>query len=176
MSGAPVWSLDRFVDTMARERFERFGDAPIRGDLVGLITTEDVQEAVSTAKSLGLKVGGYFMIGAPTETEEEIEHTIRFAARLPIDEAAFNITTPLPGTRLWEQTQDMVGGNIAEFDYYHTSVYNSPNVLPARKLQWLKRKAYLKFYLFSPRRVPNVLKWSTSRQGIHKMMLRMKRF
>ena len=66
--------------------------------------------------------------------------------------------------------------DIAEFDYYHTSVYNSPQVLPAKKLQWLKRKAYLKFYLFSPRRVPNVLKWSTSRQGIHKMMLRMKRF
>lgn len=139
-------------------------------------TIEDVRQAVSIAKSLGLKVGGYFMIGAPTETEEEIERTIRFAARLPIDEAAFNITTPLPGTYLWEQTRDLVGGDVAEFDYYHTSVYNSPQVLPAKKLQWLKRKAYLRFYLFSPRRVPNVLKWSTSRLGIHKMMLRMKRF
>lgn len=140
------------------------------------ITTGDVRQAVDMAKDLGLKVGGYFMIGAPTETHEEIERTIRFAARLPIDEAAFNITTPLPGTRLWEQTRDLVGGDIAEFDYYHTSVYNSPQVLPAKKLQGLKRKAYLKFYLFSPRRVPNVLKWSTSLLGIHKMMLRMKRF
>lgn len=43
-SGAPLWSLDRFVDAMARERFERFGDAPIRGDLVGLSTTESVTE------------------------------------------------------------------------------------------------------------------------------------
>jgi anaerobic magnesium-protoporphyrin IX monomethyl ester cyclase len=140
------------------------------------IVIEDVKRAVDIAKHLGLKVGGYFMIGAPTETKEEVERTIRFAARLPIDEAAFNITTPLPGTHLWDQTRDLVGGDIAEFDYYHTSVYNSPQVLPAKMLQWLKRKAYLKFYLFSPRRVPNVLKWSTSRQGIHKMMLRMKRF
>jgi radical SAM superfamily enzyme YgiQ (UPF0313 family) len=140
------------------------------------ITVEDVERAVDIAKRLGLKVGGYFMIGAPTETQDEVERTIRFAARLPIDEAAFNITTPLPGTRLWDQTCDLVGGDIADFDYYHTSVYNSPQVLPANKLQWLKRKAYLRFYLFSPRRVPNVLKWSTSRQGIHKMMLRMKRF
>jgi len=140
------------------------------------ITLEDVQQAVRIAKSLGLKIGGYFMIGAPTETEEEIERTIDFAAQLPIDEAAFNITTPLPGTRLWDQTRDLVGGDIAEFDYYHTSVYNSPKVLPAKKLQHLKRKAYLKFYLLSPRRVPNVLKWSTSPLGIHKMMLRMKRF
>jgi anaerobic magnesium-protoporphyrin IX monomethyl ester cyclase len=140
------------------------------------ITIEDVRRAVDIAKSLGLKVGGYFMIGAPTEREEEIENTIRFAAQLPIDEAAFNITTPLPGTYLWEQTQDLVGGDIAEFDYYHTSVYNSPQVLPAKKLEWLKRKAYLRFYLLSPRRVPNVLKWSTSRLGIHKMLLRMKRF
>lgn len=140
------------------------------------ITIEDVRRAVGIAKELGLKVGGYFMIGAPTETEAEIERTIRFAARLPIDEAAFNITTPLPGTRLWDQTRDMVGGDIAEFDYYHTSVYNSPDVLPAKKLQWLKRKAYLRFYLFSPRRVPNALKWSTSWLGIYKMLLRMKRF
>jgi len=140
------------------------------------ITIEEVRQAVDIAKSLGLKVGGYFMIGAPTETEEEIERTIRFAARLPIDEAAFNITTPLPGTYLWDQTRDLVGGDIADFDYYHTSVYNSPQVLPAKRLQWLKRKAYLRFYLFSPRRVPNVLKWSTSPLGIHKMMLRMRRF
>jgi hypothetical protein len=41
-SGNPVWRLDRFVDTMARERFERFGDGPIRGDFVGLSTTENV--------------------------------------------------------------------------------------------------------------------------------------
>jgi radical SAM superfamily enzyme YgiQ (UPF0313 family) len=140
------------------------------------ITIQDVRKAVDLAKELGLKVGGYFMIGAPTETEAEIERTIRFAANLPIDEAAFNITTPLPGTHLWDQTHDLVGGNIAEFDYYHTSVYNSPQVLPAQKLQWLKRKAYLRFYLLSPRRVSNVLKWSTSLLGIHKMMLRMKRF
>jgi len=140
------------------------------------ITVQDVQQAVDTARSLKLKVGGYFMIGAPTETEQEIEHTIRFAARLPIDEAAFNITTPLPGTYLWDQTRDLVGGDVAEFDYYHTSVYNSPSVLPANKLQRLKRKAYLKFYLFSPRRVPNALKWSTSPLGIHKMLLRLKRF
>ncbi len=140
------------------------------------ITVEDVRQAVKVAKGLNLKVGGYFMIGAPTETREEIERTIRFAARLPIDEAAFNITTPLPGTRLWEQTCDLVGGDIAEFDYYHTSVYDSPQVLPAKKLQWLKRKAYLRFYLFSPRRVPNALKWSTSPLGIHKMLLRMRRF
>lgn len=44
LSGTWMWSLDRFVDTMARERFERFGDAPIRGDLVGLSTTESVQQ------------------------------------------------------------------------------------------------------------------------------------
>lgn len=140
------------------------------------ITIEDVRRAVGIAKSLKLKIGGYFMLGAPTETKEEVERTIHFAARLPIDEAAFNITTPLPGTRLWDQTHDMVNGDIAEFDYYHTSVYNSPQVLPAKRLQWLKRKAYLKFYLFSLRRVPNVLKWSTSRLGIYKMLLRMKRF
>ena len=43
-TGAPTWSLDRFVDSMAREKFQRFGDGPIRGDIVGLSTTEEVTE------------------------------------------------------------------------------------------------------------------------------------
>ena len=185
------WGCNVRADLVTRELLEAMAEAGLVQINMGIesgtqrildqiydkqITIEDVKRAVGIAKSLSLKIGGYFMIGAPTETKEEIERTIHFAARLPIDEAAFNITTPLPGTRLWDQTRDLVGGDIAEFDYYHTSVYNSPQVLPANKLQRLKRKAYLKFYLFSLRRVPNVLKWSTSSLGIHKMMLRIKRF
>lgn len=42
--GQSVWNPSRFVDTMARERFERFGDGPITGDVIALSTGEDVNQ------------------------------------------------------------------------------------------------------------------------------------
>ena len=57
-----------------------------------------------------------------------------------------------------------------------TPVYESPQVLPAATLRRLKRKAYLSFYLFSPRRLPQALRWFMSLAGLRKLWLRLKRF
>lgn len=141
------------------------------------ITVEEVREAAAICKSLGLRVGGYFMLGAPTETRAEIVHTIGYAARLPIDEAAFNVTTPLPGTYLWDKTRDLVGQDLQDFDYYRRSVYDSEQVLSPRALDLLKKWAYLRFYAFTPRRAWRILLDDVlSVPGLRKLWMRMKRF
>ncbi|MBN1639775.1 MAG: B12-binding domain-containing radical SAM protein [Anaerolineae bacterium] len=141
------------------------------------ITVEEVREAVAICKGLGLRVGGYFMLGAPTETLREVLHTIGYAARLPIDEAAFNVTTPLPGTVLWERTRDLVAHNLQDFDYYRRSVYESDEVLPGRVLDLFKKWAYLRFYAFTPRRAWRILIDDVlSVPGLRKLWMRMKRF
>ncbi len=116
------------------------------------ITLAQVRNATKTAKRLGLKMQGYFMMGAPTETEKEINNTIRFARNLEIDEATFSITTPLPHTFLYDKTKQHILKNIEEFDYYKTPVYSEDIVVSAVKLKYLKKKAFLSFYL-SPKRV-----------------------
>jgi len=141
------------------------------------ITVEEVREAVAICRSLGLRIGGYFMLGAPTETLREVIHTIEYAARLRIDEAAFNVTTPLPGTYLWDKTRELVGHDLPDFDYYQRSVYKSKEVLSPRALDLLKKWAYLRFYALTPRRawrifVADVL----SVAGLRKLWMRMKRF
>ncbi len=141
------------------------------------ITVEQVREAVDICKGLGLRVGGYFMLGAPTETLREVIHTIEYAARLPVDEAAFNVTTPLPGTYLWDKTRDLVGHGLEEFDYYRRSVYNSDQVLSSRALNLLKKWAYLRFYAFTPRRAWRIFRDDVlSVPGLRKLWMRMKRF
>jgi len=141
------------------------------------ITVEQVREASTIAKELGLRVGGYFMLGAPSETRGEVWRTIEYAARLPIDEAAFNITTPLPGTMLWERSKEWVGTEWQEFDYYRHSVYQSDQVLSARQLDRYKKWAYLRFYAFTPRRAWRILIDDVlSIDGLRKLWMRMKRF
>jgi radical SAM superfamily enzyme YgiQ (UPF0313 family) len=141
------------------------------------ITVDQVRQASKIAKELDLRVGGYFMLGAPSETRAEIWRTIEYAAHLPIDEAAFNITTPLPGTHLWDKSRELVGTTWQEFDYYRHSVYESEQVLPARQLDLYKKWAYLRFYAWTPARawrifVSDVL----SIAGLRKLWMRMKRF
>ena len=141
------------------------------------ITVEQVRQAVDIAKKLGLRVGGYFMLGAPTETRPEVLRTIDYAARLPIDEAAFNVTTPLPGTYLWDKTKELVGTEWRDFDYYRRSVYQSDQVLGPRQLDLLKKWAYLRFYAFTPSRAWRILKDDVlSVAGLRKLWMRMKRF
>ncbi len=123
------------------------------------ITLAQVENAINILKELDLKVQGYFMIGAPTETEAEILQTIKFAKNLDIEEATFSITTPLPYTHLFEKSKDMIGRNYDTFDYYKEPVYSNKNggILPPGKISLLKKRAFLEFYL-APKRLLSTMK------------------
>ena len=64
-------------------------------------TVEQNKRAVALCKQAGLLVNGTFMIGSPTETLADIEATRKFIAENPIDRPGICITTPFPGTELW---------------------------------------------------------------------------
>jgi len=67
------------------------------------IKLEQVRAAVRWAKEAGIQVKGYFMLGLPGDTEETMQQTIDLAVELDLDEAMFSLTTPFPGTRLWDE-------------------------------------------------------------------------
>ena len=81
-----------------------------------------VRETCKLISEVGIETTGFFMIGFPTETKEEINNTINFAASLPIDRAHFTKVTPLPGTELFDLWVEKYakGGAIdwKTFDYY----------------------------------------------------------
>jgi len=75
---------------------------------------EKVEEGVKMMRKAGIKVRGTFLLGVPTETEEETLQTINFASKLNLDFAKFNIITPYPGTELYEMAKErgLVGDDI----------------------------------------------------------------
>jgi len=115
------------------------------------ITIEQIKNGVKWAKEAKIDVRGFFTMGYPTETQEEIVQTINFAKELDVDIAQFMIATPLPGTELWEIANKM--GTINEEDwssftfYAPTNMPISTNSISEKELLDLYKKAYRSFYL-----------------------------
>ena len=71
-------------------------------------TVNQAKKAVQTAKSAGIQVGAFFILGYPGENNETILDTIRFASELPLDYLSFTMPYPIPGTSLYERVKDRI--------------------------------------------------------------------
>ena len=106
-----IWGCNVRADLARKELLAEMRDAGLAQVRVGIeaysdrvrnevfrkkVSREQVEEVTRAARSLKLASQGYFMLGAPGETREEVRATVRWARRLPIDDANFNLTTPLP--------------------------------------------------------------------------------
>ncbi|MFW9917680.1 MAG: B12-binding domain-containing radical SAM protein, partial [Candidatus Thorarchaeota archaeon] len=63
---------------------------------------QQAEHAVAVCKKHGFKVGGTFMIGSPTETEDEMLTTLAFLRKLELDKFDFYTVVPYPGTALYD--------------------------------------------------------------------------
>ena len=117
------------------------------------ITLEQVGTAVRDSRAVGLQVIGYFMLGSPGETPETIQQTIDFAKKLKVDFAQFSVTTPFPGTELYDIYMRDKKESIAweKFVYAGTDNPTTPvfesDTLSREDLQTRTRQAYRDFYL-----------------------------
>ncbi len=123
------------------------------------ITLEQTIKAVKWTKEAGIEILTYFMIGSPGENLRTIEDTIQFAKKLETDFALFTITTPGPGTPIYENAlkegffkkdhwKDYILGNIQELPRlaFITEEYDR------EALTNLLKRAYFQFY-FRPRTI-----------------------
>ena len=141
------------------------------------ITLLDVRRSVEIAKKKDIRAMCFFMLGAPTETRQEIENTIRFARELPLDEAVFNIVAPMPGTRLYnlaKESGSRISSRWEDFNYYSQRAYSNSGV-GAAQVKYLQLKALFVFY-FSPYRLKYVLRHFCSLRGLRKLLRKISRF
>ena len=112
-------------------------------------TPKQSETAVRTARKAGLDVVvGSFIVGAPDETRAEIQNTIRFAKRLPIDFPQFNILGVFPGTDLWDEFN--ANGMLEKGEYWETGVAISeicPTAVPVDEIKQMIHKAFYQFVL-----------------------------
>ena len=72
----------------------------------GIVTRDKIRKAVALCKRNGIGAMGSFMIGSPYETEKDIKETIDLIKELDLDEIGLNVTTPFPGTEIWEYAKE----------------------------------------------------------------------
>ena len=87
---------------------------------------EEIENAVMLARSTGLNVTCFFVIGLPGETKEDIQNTIKFAKHLRelgCDSVDINCATPYPGTRLYAECIKLgyIKENI-DYSQLHTGI------------------------------------------------------
>jgi len=78
------------------------GNQKIIDSIKKKITLEQVRNAVSLFKKHHIDCLGFFMIGLPEDTQETVYETVNFAKTLNLDFPFFSVTTPFPGTELYD--------------------------------------------------------------------------
>src|SRR5437867_630059 len=125
---------------------------------------ERFNEVLGWAHRYGIETLGFFMLGFPGETVEEINQTIRFACDSYFDEALFSIATPYAGTELNDlvrATGSYEGNDMHE--EWEGVVKVRSDEWDQSKLRWLQRKAYFFFFLTRLRFVRVLWKMRTPR-------------
>ncbi len=97
------------------------------------ITIEQIERAIRMAKDYKFMTTGYFMVGLPEQTLEDITHDIQFAKNVGLDFVKFGATIPYPGTVLFNRWKKE--GRILTFNWnkYHYAsnpfgIYSHPNI------------------------------------------------
>lgn len=90
------------------------------------VTVEDNYRAIDIMHRHNIKVHGFFIIGAPFETKEQIQNTFALAKRT--DTFDFSFLTPYPGTPLWElaKNKGMVRDNMPDWSILDRSALAHP--------------------------------------------------
>ncbi|MFN7971731.1 MAG: radical SAM protein [Acidobacteriota bacterium] len=124
---------------------------------------DKVAKNIRYADSIGIITKGYFMMGFVTETREEIERTIDLAVELPLLQVGFFTVVPQKDTGLFDVTVE----HAPDFRYGDAPHYfqAAPTYTKAQgyDLPKLQRKAYMRFYLASPRLLRML--WRFPRRG-----------
>ncbi len=161
------WTCETMVNLVDRKLLHRMKQAGYYAIAYGIesasqeildtlnkdITVEQVEKAVHLTQEVGLQTVGYFMIGSPGEDTNTIAKTIKFAKGLNLNFAQFAITTPFPGTELYNT---YLGGGKDDIPWENflyegtggkvTPVFES-NGLNRDDLQHWVSMAYRQFYL-----------------------------
>jgi len=112
------------------------------------ITPEQSRNAVKTARKAGIDViVGSFILGAPDETRREIQNTLDFAKKIPIDIPQFNILGIYPGTDIWDELE--LKGLLKGDEYWEEGVAVSkicPTAVPLNEIKSMIHDAFYEFF------------------------------
>lgn len=125
------------------------GSPQVLKDMNRQVTVETYREKVGLlAKHTKARLMGFFILGYPTEREQDVRQSVDLALSLPVHRAAFFFFTPHPGTPIFAEMKQR--GELPD-DLWDSFFYEKPSLgsrhVPLSKLQRHQRMAYFRFYL-----------------------------
>ena len=89
-------------------------------------SADRIRRVMAETREAGIEVRGSFMVALPGETPEMAEETIKFALELDPEYAQFSVTTPFPGTKLYDEIKAGKWGHLTTENF---SEYQGWNVV-----------------------------------------------
>lgn len=134
-------------------------------------------KTIEWANKHNIEVSGFFMIGFPGETLEEVQKTVDFAVKAPLDTIFVSIVAPFKGTKL---RTDMINGRFGEMDsdgkaaldHLFPIVHNRQ--LSGEVLTRIQKETYWRFYR-KPRSLMNLGKKLTNGRNVKKIVRAVRR-
>jgi len=113
-------------------------------------TLAEIESAVSRAKKAGIEiVHGFFVVGNPDETVEDMKATFDFAARLPLDTFGFNRLCVYRGTPLWQEyvKRGLVNDATDWYKYFKCSTID-PTCLAGELIHDVRRAGLRRLFIY----------------------------
>jgi anaerobic magnesium-protoporphyrin IX monomethyl ester cyclase len=158
------WGCEGRVDSVAQHLFPAMAKAHCRTLMFGIEsgsqkildrvkkeqTLEEITKAVTNAKKAGIEiVHGFFVVGNPDETVDDMRATFDFAAKLPLDTFGFNRLCVYRGTPLWHEYVNRGLINEAEdwYKYFKCSAID-PTCLPGEVINDVRRAGLRRLFIY----------------------------
>ncbi len=158
------WSCFTRVNLVDKELLQKMKDAGCYLIFFGLesgvqrlidlikkdITLEQSRNAIQLCREIGIQSWCSFILGLPSETEDESWQTINFALKLDPEYVQFPIFMPWPGTDIYDIAKKhgvIINENLGDYTAWERVVYKP---LPDRDPDELRKTVqtgYRKFYL-----------------------------
>ncbi len=158
------WGCEGRVDSVAQHLFPAMANAHCRTIMFGIEsgsqkildrlqkeqTLAEVEHAVGNAKRAGIEiVHGFFTVGNPDETVEDMEATFDLASRLPLDTFGFNRLCVYRGTPLWQEyvKRGLVSETADWYKYFKCSAID-PTCLTGETINDVRRAGLRRLFLY----------------------------
>jgi radical SAM superfamily enzyme YgiQ (UPF0313 family) len=164
------WGCEGRVDSTAQHLFPAMAEAHCRTVLFGIEsgsqrmldrlkkeqTLEQIESAVTNAKRAGIEiVHGFFVVGLPDETEEDLRQTFRFVSRIRVDSFGFNRLCVYRGTPLWhEYVQRGLVDDMRDWYKYFKCTEIDPTCLPGEVVHRIRSREMRRLLLYKLARYP----------------------
>ncbi|MDM7991788.1 MAG: radical SAM protein [Candidatus Fermentibacter sp.] len=110
--------------------------------------TASIRSAVRMIRDAGLPAAGYFILGLPGETRQEMLQTISFAKDIGLAWAHFAAFLPIPGSEAGDSylaAHGIPGGSWSTF--HNTACPAPPDGISRSGLKAIQRRAFMSFYM-----------------------------